>query len=280
MGNKRTKKHKEKVTIKKQKHNINIFPEQNNTLDNFVDIEKISSKDKVKKIWDELDIEIKALLVDEFNQMHEDWINLLKNELTSSYYLNIKKQIINIENKGKEVLPPRKVRFRCFKTPPSDISVIIVGQDPYPNDADGLAFSSKNIKPSLRKIFDLLEWDLKDKNWVRPKSGSLEKWTKNVLLINSILTVEKGKSRSHENIGWQKFTDRVIKLVGNNPNTVTFLWGKFAKEKASLLKDGFVIKSGHPSLLNVEDRSFDNSMCFSCANEYLRDKKIMIDWSL
>ena len=120
---------------------------------------------------------------------------------------------------------------------------------------------------------------MEDKDWVQPKSGSLEKWSKNVLLINSILTVEKGKSRSHENISWQKFTDRVIQLVGNNPNIVTFLWGKFAQEKANLLKDGFVIKSGHPLPLNRK-RSFDNSRCFSCANEYLRNKKIVIDWSL
>ena len=99
------------------------------------------------------------------------------------------------------------------------------------------------------------------------------------MLINSILTVEKGKSRSHEKIGWQKFTDKVIKLVGNNPNIVTLLWGKFAQEKESLLKEGYIIKSGHPSLLNRE-RSFDNSRCFFRANKYLRDKKIVIDWSL
>lgn len=280
MGNKRSRKPKEKDTIKKQKISNKTFAQQNNTLDGFVDIVRVSNKDKVKEIWNKLDPEKKALLVDEFAQMHEDWIILLEKELTSLYYLNIKQQIINIENKGIMILPPRNVRFRCFRTSPNNISVIIIGQDPYPNDADGLAFSSKNINQSLERIFDLLEWDLRDKNWVRPKSGSLEKWTKNVLLVNSILTVEKGKPRSHENFGWEKFTDKVIELIGNNPNKVTFLWGKFAKEKANLLKNGYVIKSGHPSPLNTRDRSFDNSRCFSRANEYLRDKKIMIDWSL
>ena len=97
--------------------------------------------------------------------MHEDWIYLLKTELVSTYYLNIKKEIATIESRGIEILPPRRLRFRYFKTPPSDISVVIVGQDPYPNDADGLAFSSESIKPSLRKIFDLLEWDIEDKKW-------------------------------------------------------------------------------------------------------------------
>ena len=146
MGQKRTKNQKVKNTNKKQKISKKVFPKQNNTLNSFVDIEKISNKDKVKKIWDDLDSEKKSLLADEFNQMHADWINLLKNELTSQYYLNIKRQIIDMENKGIEVLPPRNVRFRCFKTLLNNLLVIIVRQDPYLNNADGLVFSLKNIK--------------------------------------------------------------------------------------------------------------------------------------
>ena len=250
-----THKHKSKnedSTNKKLKKSAKTFPKQNNTLENFIIVNHISTTEKVEKIWSGLNREEKLLLKDEFNQMHVDWLYLLKNELQTDYYLNIKRQIKIIEDKGIEILPPRNLRFRCFKYSPNDISVIIVGQDPYPNDADGLAFSSKSIKPSLRAVFNLLKWDLGAGNWKQPKTGSLEKWSKNVLLINSILTVEKGKSKSHEFIGWQKFTDNVIKLLGNKQEIVTMLWGKYAKEKADLLKNGYIIKSGHPSPMNRE----------------------------
>ncbi|CAG8821313.1 16626_t:CDS:2, partial [Racocetra persica] len=163
--------------------------------------------------------------------MHEDWLYLLRDELVSEYYLNIKRQIASIEGRGIDVLPQRNLRFWCFKTFPFDISVVIVGQDPYPNDAD------------------------EDIKWSRPKIGSLEKWLKNVLLLNSILIVERGKSGSHNRLGWQKSTDKIIKLVGDKREV-----------------------SGHPSPLN-RDRSFDNSRCFSLANEYLKKvNKKMIDW--
>ncbi|CAG8842393.1 27986_t:CDS:2, partial [Racocetra persica] len=168
------------------------------------------------------------------SKMHEDWLYLLKGELVSEYYLNIKKQIISIEGRGIDVFPQRNLRFRCFKTSLFDISVVIVGQDPYPNDADGLIFSSETIKPSLKKIFNLLEWDIEDIKWSRPKIESLKKWSKNVLLLNSILTVERGKSGSHNRLGWQKFTDKIIKLVGEKREVITILWGKYTKEKASL----------------------------------------------
>jgi uracil-DNA glycosylase len=278
MSIKRKSEANKKVTKNNPRKKSKTLPDQNNTLCNFVIASQVSNKDRVKKIWDALNDEEKILLKDEFAQMHEDWVCLLKNELRNNYYLDIKKKLFELEKESR-VLPPKDVRFRCFKVPPGEISVIIVGQDPYPNDADGLAFSSRQVKPSLRKIFDLMEWDLV--SWTRPKTGCLEKWSKSVLLLNSILTVEQGKSGSHANIGWQKFTDNVIKIVGNKREVVTFLWGKYAKEKASLLRNGCVIKSGHPSPLNRNDRSFDNSRCFSLANEYLRKiNKKEIDWSL
>ncbi|CAG8848924.1 22560_t:CDS:2, partial [Racocetra persica] len=146
---KRAKKSDEKIFNKKTKTDNKTTLQQSSTLERF-------------------------FTINEFAQMHEDWLYLLKDELVSDYYLNIKRQIASIESRGIDVLPQRNLRFRCFKTPPSDISVIIVGQDPYPNDADGLAFSSETIKPSLKKIFNLLEWDIEDMKWSRPKIGSLE----------------------------------------------------------------------------------------------------------
>ena len=277
---KRTKKSDRKISNKKPKTDNKTTLQQSSTLERFFTISKISNKEKVKKIWDDLNDEKRFLLEDEYTQMHEDWLYLLKDELVSEYYLNIKRQIASIESRGIDVLPQRNLRFRCFKTSPFDISVVIVGQDPYPNDADGLAFSSETIKPSLKKIFNLLEWDIEDMKWSRPRIGSLEKWSKNVLLLNSILTVERGKSGSHSKLGWQKFTDKIIKLVGDKREVVTILWGKYAKEKASLVRNGHVIKSGHPSPLN-RDRSFDNSRYFSLANEYLKKvNRKVIDWSL
>ena len=265
---------------KTQEERTNKKRKGNNTIDSFLIITRLPNSEKVKKIWDGLNIEEQYLLTDEFKQMHDDWLYLLRNELRSEYYLNIKRKLSIIIDKGKEILPPRDVMFRCFNHSPENISAIIVGQDLYPNDADGLAFSSRLVRPSLKKIFDLLEWDMKDEGWVRPKTGSLEKWSKSILLLNSILTVEKGKPGSHKELGWQRFTDNVLKLVGNKPEIVTILWGKYAKEKANIVRRGHVIKSGHPSPLNRE-RSFDNSRCFSLANEYLRKiNKPKIDWSL
>jgi len=280
MTNKRKEKTDDEITNKRQNKKTKTLPNDNTTLNNFFILKKIPTKDRVKKVWDSLKEEEKFLLNEEFKQMHEEWLYLLRNELKSPHYLNIKRKLIERERKSI-VLPPKEHRFRYFRTSPNDISVIIVGQDPYPNDADGLAFSSKQIKPSLRKIFDLMEWDLKSKSWSRPKTGSLEKWSQDVLLLNSVLTVERGKSMSHTDLGWQKFTDTIIKMIGNKKGVVTILWGKYAKEKSNLVKKGYVIKSGHPSPLNTYDRSFDNSRCFSMANEYLKkNNKKEIDWSL
>jgi len=219
---KRKEKADEEITNKRQNKKIKTLPNNNTTLNSFFILKKIPTKDRVKKIWDSLKEEEKFLLDDEFTQMHEEWLYLLKNELKSPHYLNIKRKLIERERKSI-VLPPKEQRFRCFRTSPNDISVIIVGQDPYPNDADGLAFSSKQIKPSLRKIFDLMEWDLKSKSWSRPKTGSLEKWSRDVLLLNSVLTVERGRSMSHADLGWQKFTDTIIKIIGNKKGVVTIL---------------------------------------------------------
>ncbi|CAG8811384.1 3473_t:CDS:1, partial [Racocetra persica] len=171
---KRTRKTNEKISNKKAKTDNKTLTQQSNTLERFFTISKVSNKEKAKSIWDNLNDDRKFLLRDEFAQMHEDWLYLLKDELVSEYYLNIKRQIASIEGRGIDVLPQRNLRFRCFKMSPFDISVIIVGQDPYPNDADGLAFSSETIKPSLKKIFNLLEWDIEDVKWSRPKIGSLE----------------------------------------------------------------------------------------------------------
>ncbi|CAG8800346.1 36523_t:CDS:1 [Racocetra persica] len=154
---KRTRKTNEKISNKKAKTDNKTLTRQSNTLERFFIISKLSNKEKVKSIWDNLNDDRKFLLRDEFAQMHKDWLYLLKDELVSEYYLNIKRQIASIEGRGIDVLPQRNLRFRCFKTSSFDISVVIVGQNPYPNDADGLAFSSETIKPSFKKIFNLLE---------------------------------------------------------------------------------------------------------------------------
>ncbi|CAG8752408.1 349_t:CDS:2 [Gigaspora rosea] len=132
---KRKEKADREITNKRQKKKIKTLLKNNTTLNSFFILKMIPTKDRVKKVWDSLKEEEKFLLNNEFTQMHEEWLYLLKNELKSPYYLNIKRKLIEHEKKY----------------------IIIVGQDPYPNNADGLAFSSKQIKPLLRKIFNLME---------------------------------------------------------------------------------------------------------------------------
>ena len=177
MSNKR-KKTQEEHTNKKKKINRETLTKNNNTIESFLIITRLPNSERVKKIWDGLTTEEQYLLTDEFKQMHDDWLYLLRNKLRSEYYLNIKRKLSIIIDKGKEILPPRDVMFRCFNHSPKNISAIIVGQDPYPNDADGLAFSSRLVRPSLKKIFDLLEWDMKDKGWERPKNWFVRKIVK------------------------------------------------------------------------------------------------------
>ena len=168
------------------------------------------------------------------------------------------------------VYPPEKLVFNALKlTPYASVRAVILGQDPYfgEGEAHGLAFSVPDkvkLPPTLKNIFREYQSDLGREI---PESGNLSNWAKNgVLLLNSVLTVEAGKPASHAKLGWQKFTDAVIRAVDQKEQSISFiLWGSFAQSKAQLISGHHtIISSVHPSPLAAY-RGFFGSKPFSKA---------------
>ncbi len=184
------------------------------------------------------------------------------------------------------VYPAPDQIFNAFKLCPFEqVRVVILGQDPYhsPGAAEGLAFSVAHGKPqpSLRNIFKEIENDTGSPSSVLP-STSLETWAKQgVLLLNSVLTVEKGLPASHADKGWEEFTDFVIKKISEeNDHVVFILWGAYAQRKGSNIDRDkhLVIESPHPSPFSAH-RGFFGSKPFSKTNQYLiRHDKDPIEW--
>jgi uracil-DNA glycosylase len=183
------------------------------------------------------------------------------------------------------IYPKKSDIFNAFTLNPLDVKCVILGQDPYhgPNQAHGLSFSVKeevNTPPSLRNLFKELKNDL---GIVIPKHGCLEKWkNQGVFLLNTVLTVERGKPKSHENKGWQTFTTSIIKsLSDKRENLVFMLWGNHAKSyKEYIDKDKhLILEAAHPSPYSAN--KFFGCKHFSKTNEYLiKYKKKEIDWNL
>lgn len=183
------------------------------------------------------------------------------------------------------VFPPRDEIYTAFElTSFENVRVVILGQDPYHGErqSHGLAFSVNEgikIPPSLRNIYKELEEDL----GIRRTGGSLKDWAaQGVLLLNTVLTVDAHEANSHRGLGWEKFTDSVIKVVSEELENVVFiLWGKPAQKKEALI-DGskhLIIKSVHPSPLSAY-RGFFGSRPFSRTNEYLEENgRTPVDWS-
>lgn len=193
---------------------------------------------------------------------------------------NIKKEYRNhiIYPKGNEI-------FNAFNLCPFDnLKVVIIGQDPYHGEgqANGLSFSvNKNIKipPSLNNIFIELKNNYPN---YRYSNGDLSRWAKQgVLLLNSILTVRKSQPGSHGKIGWERFTDYVIKTISSQKKNIVFiLWGSFAKSKADIIdkREHLILESSHPSPFSAHKGFFNNNH-FIKVNEYLNDNNIKtIEW--
>ncbi|WKS94657.1 uracil-DNA glycosylase [Riemerella columbina] len=170
--------------------------------------------------------------------------------------------------------PPKHQIFRALElTPFEEVKVVILGQDPYHNDfqANGLCFSVSDqvpAPPSLRNIFKELHDDL----GIRKTSNELEAWAKQgVLLLNATLTVKAHQANSHKDLGWETFTDFIIKEIADQKENVVFvLWGSFAQKKATLInpQKHLIIQSAHPSPLSAH-RGFLGSRPFSKINQYL-----------
>lgn len=217
--------------------------------------------------------------------INEEW----KKELNPYFETKdwkILSDFIRNEYLKKKIFPKPKDIFKAFNlTPFSKVKVIILGQDPYHNDnqAEGLSFSvpcGLILPPSLKNIYKEIENDLNiKKNF---NDGNLENWAEQgVFLLNSILTVVAHNPASHQNKGWEKFTDYIIKkLSDDRENLVFMLWGNYAKSKKTLINTDkhLVLESVHPSPFSVHN-GFFGSKHFSKGNEYLKmHKKGIINW--
>lgn len=212
----------------------------------------------------------------------EEWDKILNIEYQKKYFVELKKFIDN-EYKNKIIYPKYDDIFRALKyTSYNDVSVVIIGQDPYHGEGEacGLAFSvnrDTKIPPSLRNIYKELYNDL----GIIKKDGDLSSWAKQgVLLLNSIMTVEKDRPLSHQNKGWEVFTDNIIKSLSERKDPSVFiLLGNYAKSKKILInKNNYIIESTHPSPFSA-NRGFIGSKIFSRTNDYLKIiKRKEIDW--
>ncbi len=204
---------------------------------------------------------------------HNSWDLVLHDEMQKSYFKYIK-DFIKEERLSKTIYPPAKDLFNAFRlTDFKDIKVVILGQDPYhgEKEAMGLSFSVRRgvrTPPSLRNIFKELKDDLK----IERTDTDLSDWAKQgVFLLNTVLTVEKDKANSHKDIGWEIFTDFVIKQINDKLNNVVFiLWGRQARDKKRLITNPnhYIIESAHPSPLSAYN-GFFGSKPFSKTNNYL-----------
>ncbi|MCC6836131.1 MAG: uracil-DNA glycosylase [Cytophagales bacterium] len=212
------------------------------------------------------------------------WKKHLAEEFEREYF----RQLIDFvrqECKTHTVYPPGREIFRAFDcTDFDDVKVVIIGQDPYhgPGQANGLCFSVREgvtLPRSLKNIFKEIQNDL---GKPIPKSGDLERWAQQgVLLLNATLTVRASDAGSHQNKGWEQFTDAVIKAISNNKSNVVFLlWGAYAQKKGDIIDRNkhLVLMSAHPSPFSA-DRGFFGNKHFSKTNEYLKSKgHEEIDW--
>lgn len=217
---------------------------------------------------------------------HNEWDELLKDEFTKQYYLDLRKKLIN-EYNTQTIYPNKNDIFNALKyTSYSDVKIVILGQDPYhgAGQAHGLSFSVKDgipKPPSLENIFKEINNDL---GYEIPKSGCLIKWAEQgVLLLNATLTVRAGQANSHQNIGWENFTDKIIQLLNNREKPIVFLlWGNNAKRKVKWVTNPRhkFLETVHPSPLSAYN-GFFGCKHFSKANEFLKQiGETPIDWSL
>lgn len=219
-------------------------------------------------------------------RIESSWEKILQAEFDQPYFKELT-DFVRGEYASKQVFPPANLIFNAFdQCSFNEVKVVIIGQDPYhgPGQAHGLCFSVPSgidVPPSLVNIFKEMERDL----GIAPaKSGDLTAWARQgVLLLNATLTVEAHKAGSHQNKGWERFTDAVIhSLAEQRTNLVFMLWGSYAQRKGAVISDDkhLVLKSVHPSPLSAY-RGFIGCGHFSMANAYLVQQGIRpVNWKL
>lgn len=216
----------------------------------------------------------------------KSWREFVESESTKPYFRKMWQTIESLRE-SKEIFPPRKEIFSCFdKCPLENVKVVILGQDPYHGvgQAHGMSFSVKKgikIPPSLQNIYKELHDDL---GIEIPDHGNLEKWAdQGVLLLNTTLTVEKGKPASHSNFGWQEFSENALKILNDSERPLVFiLWGAHAQKVGAVISNPkhLKIESPHPSPFSAR-RGFFGSKPFSRANQFLKNSgQAEIDWRI
>ena len=219
-------------------------------------------------------------------KIEQSWKNALGSEFDKPYFASLVRFLHDEKEEGRRIFPPGSQIFKAFElTPVKDVKVVILGQDPYhgPGQAHGLSFSvpeNMPAPPSLKNIFKEIESDLGVRMSGYP---NLEKWARQgVLLLNAVLTVRSGEAASHSKIGWEEFTDAVIRYISDNCDGVVFmLWGNFARSKRDLIDRSrhYILEAAHPSPL--ARGAFFGCRHFSQANNILASRgRQPIDWQL
>ncbi|ALM22080.1 uracil-DNA glycosylase [Nonlabens sp. MIC269] len=211
-------------------------------------------------------------------KLDPSWKEMLREEIDAPYFEELT-DYVRKEYEEHTCYPPGSKIFAALdRTPFEEVKVVIIGQDPYhgPGQANGLCFSVADgiaHPPSLINIFKEITTDLQKPY---PKSGNLERWAdQGVLLLNAVLTVRAGQAGSHQKIGWERFTDAIIKKIANEREGVVFmLWGGYAKKKAKWIdkKKHLILESGHPSPLSANRGYWFGNRHFSKCNQYLREQ--------
>ena len=221
-------------------------------------------------------------------QFENSWQEILKEELDKKYMINLHSFLQIRRKEGHTIFPPNNLIFNAFNHTPFDqVKVVIIGQDPYhgQKQAHGLAFSVQKgmqIPPSLQNIFKELQSEYND--FQIPHHGDLSSWAdQGVLLMNVTLTVEASKAGSHQNQGWEIFTDRIIQIISEKRNRIVFLlWGKHAQAKARLIDHNkhLILTAAHPSPFSAY-HGFFGCNHFIVTNEYLeKNGERGIEWTV
>lgn len=220
-------------------------------------------------------------------RLEASWKTLLIEEFQKPYMQDLKKFLKSERDSKKTIYPSGSQIFNAMNlTPFEKVKVVILGQDPYhgPNQAHGLCFSVRKGVPPPPSLVNIFKELMADIGISKPVHGELTSWAEQgVLLLNATLTVEEHKAGSHQNRGWEAFTDKIIHLINDNRENVVFLlWGSFAQKKASFIDRSkhFVLEAPHPSPLSAH-RGFLGCKHFSKTNDYLESKGIQpVNWNV
>lgn len=220
-------------------------------------------------------------------QLQQSWLSRLQGQFDQQYMQKLREFLVTRKQHRAVIYPPGSQIFNALNSTSFDqVRVVILGQDPYhgPGQAHGLCFSvlpGVRIPPSLANIYREIQSDL---DITSPAHGNLQSWAnQGVLLLNAVLTVERGQAGSHQGKGWETFTDAVVQLLTDGREGVVFmLWGSYAQKKGAVIDRSkhLVLQASHPSPLSAH-RSFLGCKHFSRANDYLLRQQVEpIDWSV